>query len=223
MCELLAMSCRYPAKLTFSLAALANRAKLPSKNQDGWGLAYYQGRDIAHYRQTTSAYQNPLVDWLMQHGPASPSQNARFHSLGETDSELMFCDLLERIAALPKKTDKAAALDERMQVIATIARQYRACGPCNFIYTDEDTLFVHADQRYQNSTGMISPPALYLFECSTDDIPNLICDAELPQHNDCQQVVLVATTPLSNHPWQALGRGELLALKNGSVVSRISV
>lgn len=71
MCELLAMSCRYPARLTLSLATLAQHAKLPSNNRDGWGLAFYQGRDAALYRDTTAADTSLLVQWVAQHGPAN--------------------------------------------------------------------------------------------------------------------------------------------------------
>ena len=148
MCELLAMSCRHPARLTFSLATLTSRARLPSKNQDGWGIAYYQGRDVTLYRDTNSADHNALVDWVMCHGPATKtaigyirhgtqgevslantgpfirelngrvhtfihngnlrcseglraSGGSRFQPIGDTDSELAFCELLEKIAALP--------------------------------------------------------------------------------------------------------------------------
>lgn len=267
MCELLAMSCRHPARLTFSLAALAGRARLPSKNQDGWGLAYYQGRDVAHYRDTTSADRSPLVDWLMHHGPASQTvigyirhstqgditlantgpflrelngrmhsfahngnlhcsdafrafQSGRFQPVGETDSEMAFCALLEKIAALPKEAEGVASLDARMAVLSDMARQLRGCGPCNFLYGDGDALFVHADQRYQDSTGVISPPALHLFECGTHDIPRLVCEAESPVAANDQKVILLASVPLSEHSWQAMDRGQLLALRDGAIVAR---
>lgn len=70
MCELLALSCRYPARLTTSLTCLAARAqKAVSRNHDGWGAAFYQGADVALYRDTSPADQSPLVPWLESHGP----------------------------------------------------------------------------------------------------------------------------------------------------------
>ncbi|EHJ92266.1 class II glutamine amidotransferase [Vreelandella boliviensis] len=70
MCELIALSCRYPARLTTSLTGLAARAqKAVSRNHDGWGAAFYQGADIALYRDTSAADQSPLVPWLEAHGP----------------------------------------------------------------------------------------------------------------------------------------------------------
>lgn len=71
MCELLAMSCRHPARLTSSLTALASHAKGLSRNRDGWGLAFYQGNDVALYRDTTPADDSALVHWLEANGPAT--------------------------------------------------------------------------------------------------------------------------------------------------------
>lgn len=71
MCELLAISCRHPARLTTSLTALASRTKGASRNRDGWGVAYYQGHDIALYRDTTPADSSPQVRWLEKNGPAT--------------------------------------------------------------------------------------------------------------------------------------------------------
>ena len=71
MCELLAMSCRHPARLTSSLTALAARAAGDSRNRDGWGLAFYQGHDVALYRDATPADTSALVPWLEAHGPAT--------------------------------------------------------------------------------------------------------------------------------------------------------
>lgn len=271
MCELLAMSCRHPARLTFSLAALAGRARLPSKNQDGWGLAFYQGRDVALYRNTASADHSPLVDWLMQYGPATtsaigyirhgtqgnislantgpflrelngrmhtfvhngnlrcsdnfqaPTGESRFQPIGETDSERAFCELLEKITGLTKAADGLASLDARMDAVSTMARQFRDCGPSNFLYHDGDVLFVHADQRYQATSGRIAPPALYYFECGSNELSSLICDAEPPLAADDQKVTMVATVPLSAHPWQAMNRGQLLAVRSGEILARTSL
>ncbi|EMP56897.1 class-II glutamine amidotransferase [Marinobacter santoriniensis NKSG1] len=70
MCELLALSCRYPARLTTSLTGLAARAQeAVSRNRDGWGVAFYQGADVALYRDTSAADRSPQVPWLEAHGP----------------------------------------------------------------------------------------------------------------------------------------------------------
>lgn len=69
MCELLALSCRHPTRLTSSLTALASHAQGTSRNRDGWGLAFYQGRDLDLYRGTEAANSSAMVRWLEAHGP----------------------------------------------------------------------------------------------------------------------------------------------------------
>ncbi|MFN2411180.1 MAG: class II glutamine amidotransferase, partial [Halomonas sp.] len=69
MCELLAMSCRHPARLTSSLTTLASHAQGASRNRDGWGLVFYQDRDVALYRGAEAAETSKMVQWLEKYGP----------------------------------------------------------------------------------------------------------------------------------------------------------
>ena len=71
MCELLAMSTRQAAHLTFSLEALAGHSGISCSNRDGWGAAFYQGHDVALYREPVAASESPLVRLLTQEGPAT--------------------------------------------------------------------------------------------------------------------------------------------------------
>ena len=71
MCELLAMSTRHAAHLTFSLEALASHTGPTSGTRDGWGAAYYQGTDVAQFRELIPASNSPLVRFLEQQGPST--------------------------------------------------------------------------------------------------------------------------------------------------------
>ena len=71
MCELLAMSTRQAAHLTFSLEALASHSGISCSNRDGWGAAFYQGHDVALFREPIAASESPLVRLLEQQGPAT--------------------------------------------------------------------------------------------------------------------------------------------------------
>ena len=61
MCELLAMSTRHASQLTVSLGALASHSGPASGTRDGWGVAYFQGRDVALFREPIAASDSPLV------------------------------------------------------------------------------------------------------------------------------------------------------------------
>ena len=69
MCELLGMSCRQPTQLTFSLEALASHSESPSRQRDGWGIAFYEGQDVELFREPIPASDSPLASFLAQHGP----------------------------------------------------------------------------------------------------------------------------------------------------------
>jgi predicted glutamine amidotransferase len=71
MCELLALSTSQPARLTFSLRTLAAHGGLSGRSHDGWGVAFYQGRDVALFREPVAAADSPLVRHLETQGPAT--------------------------------------------------------------------------------------------------------------------------------------------------------
>lgn len=71
MCELLAMSSSQPARLTFSLRALASRGGLAGNTHDGWGVAFYQGKDVALFREPAAAGDSALVRYLESQGPST--------------------------------------------------------------------------------------------------------------------------------------------------------
>ena len=71
MCELLAMSSRFPARLTQSLTALASHAQGSSRNRDGWGIAYYKGGTVVLHRGIDPADTSERVRCLETDGPAT--------------------------------------------------------------------------------------------------------------------------------------------------------
>ena len=266
MCELLAMSCRHPARLTSSLTALAVHASGDSRNRDGWGLAFYQGRDVALYRDATSADTCALVPWLEANGPATtlslgyirhatqgainlantgpfarelngrmqvfahngnlknlvhslPVNNGCFQPVGETDSELAFCLLLDRIRQLPHAHGQLPSLQARLDAVAEVALALRALGPASFLYADSDVLFVHADRRLQPLTRQVTAPALYRLECPAGDKAALVRDSESAQTKTAQRVILLASVPLTQEAWTPMQEGEVLAIRQGEIIA----
>lgn len=71
MCELLALSTSQPARLTFSLHTLASRGGLKGTTHDGWGVAFYQGQDVALFREPLAAEGSALVSYLETEGPTT--------------------------------------------------------------------------------------------------------------------------------------------------------
>ncbi len=265
MCELLAMSSLQPARLTLSLETLAAHGAAGGRYRDGWGVAFYQGKDVALFREPTAAGDSPLVNFLESHGPSSTLaishirhatrgpvslantqpfarqlmdrmhvfahngdlpgiEDSRtmvfnhYRPVGTTDSEVAGCALLERIRALWGASATLPSVDERLAVIARFAADLRKFGPANFLYADGDTLFVHSHRRLNPVTGEIKPPGLFLLarRCANTDQPMSVDGVTVAA--GFQEVVLIASVPLSAEDWQPLAEGDVVAISTGRVV-----
>jgi glutamine amidotransferase len=69
MCELLALSSSQPVRVTFSLHILAARGGPTGRSHDGWGVAFYQGHDVALFREPAAAADSALVRYLESQAP----------------------------------------------------------------------------------------------------------------------------------------------------------
>lgn len=69
MCELLAMSSSEPEQLNLSLQILASHGDATHGTDDGWGVAYYQGHDVALFREPQGAGNSQLLSFLRSQGP----------------------------------------------------------------------------------------------------------------------------------------------------------
>ena len=55
MCELLGMSAYHPASITLSLNEFARHGGETGPHVDGWGVAFYEGRDANLIRESSAA------------------------------------------------------------------------------------------------------------------------------------------------------------------------
>jgi len=69
MCELFALSSLRTTRLTFSLETLAAHGAGTGRYRDGWGTAFYQGNDVALYREAAAAGDSALVRFLETQAP----------------------------------------------------------------------------------------------------------------------------------------------------------
>ena len=267
MCELFAMSSRYPTSVGFSLETLARHGGLDGPHKDGWGVAYFEGRDVFLLRESSPAAESGLVKFMETNGPPSnlvlshirlatqgepllhntqPFQrelggrahvfahngnmpgirekccleSRRFRPIGETDSEFAFCCLLERLGGLwDQADDTLPSVESRLQVVADFAAWLRPLGPFNFIYSDGDTLFVHAHRRTQDD-GSIRAPGLHLLVRSCNEQAVDLTQSGVLLAPVAQELVLVASVPLTDEPWESMEEGEVVALKQGVVWER---
>ena len=140
--------------------------------------------------------------------------------IGETDSELAFCCLLEQLESLwATANGELPSLEERLDAIVSFAGSLRALGPFNFVYTDGDTLFAHAHCRKQ-SDGEIRPPGLHLLVRSCEEQAIDLSESGILMSPVAQGVALIASVPLTDENWEPLAEGEVVALRDGRVCAR---
>ncbi len=144
-----------------------------------------------------------------------------FHPVGETDSEYAFCYLLDQL--YPLWQGHVPSVKERARLILEVAQRLAALGPFNFLYSDGEYLYCFGHRRLQDGKPPPKPPGLHWLSG--------VCKgpAELDGHGihivssriePEQTVVLVASVPLTDEPWQPVEEGSLLVLRNGVLVSR---
>lgn len=142
--------------------------------------------------------------------------------IGDTDSELAFCVLLDRMRPLWLRDGCVPPLDERLDVLSEFATVLRSLGPANFIYSDGGTVFVHGDRRRWDDTGEVRPPGLFTLSLGISTVRTAFIAEGLTLAflREEQEVVLAASVPLTDHDWQPLAVGEILALSGGRVIDR---
>jgi len=146
-----------------------------------------------------------------------PRQAERFRPIGETDSERVFCSLLNRLAALWQDPGhQVPSLDARLDCFAHFAAEQRALGVANFLYTDGDALFIHAHQRTPPGSEEVLPGLHVLERSCQEGVPDTTeSGVMLPTIQ--QNLTLVASVPLTDEPWRALKSGEVLVIQHGSI------
>ena len=129
----------------------------------------------------------------------------RFRPIGNTDSEVAFCVLLERLAPLWDAYPPSPA--ERVAAVTALASELRELGPANFLYSDGELLIAHGHRRTQ-SDGHIAPPGLTTLTRSCAVDPDALEPAGVTLRGG-QLVILFASVPLTNEPWRPLEEGEI--------------
>jgi predicted glutamine amidotransferase len=227
MCELFGMSAHCPTDVNRSLALLRPRGGEIGPHSDGWGVAFYEGRAARVFKEPAPAAESGCLAFISNYGfqshivvghirranPAAFGRSSanthpferelggrswvfahngkldglrddptlvphRFLPIGETDSEFAFCLLLEAIARGGNETNSFRY--GVVEAIRPLIRRLSRIGEFNFLLSDGECLFVHAHTRMN----------MLHRRC-------LIAGCE-------QEVVLLATSPLTDEAWTPL-------------------
>ncbi|MEM4413070.1 MAG: class II glutamine amidotransferase [Candidatus Caldarchaeum sp.] len=250
MCQLLGISSNRDVDITFSFREWRHRGD--ERNPHGYGFAWWKSSELQIVKAASSLYKARDVDTeevtaarsqifiahvrLKSVGPqdgvnthpftapfegrlfafahnGTVSKNRTLHRLqpeGTTDSEHAFLWLLEQLAGT-REAEFASRLTQ-------LADEIRQTGSFNFLMSDGRTLWAYAD----SSLHFIERRPPYggtLVRLKDDGYTIRLREVKRPD----ERAVLVATQPLTDEAgWQKLHAGDLLVIRDGVVVDRLT-
>lgn len=149
----------------------------------------------------TFAHNGQLNDFAAREGPFQP--------VGNTDSEAIFCDLLNR---LKSRFAHQPAQEEMLACITEACAEYAAQGVCNFLLSNGEWLFTLCTTKLAWITrrAPFGPAQL-------SDV-DLVVDFQV--HTTPNDVVtVIATEPLTrNEQWQSYAKGEWRLWQGGETL-----
>lgn len=158
------------------------------------------------------------LDWIFSHNGDlknfAPALSGRFKPDGETDSELAFCYMLQRLEELlPSATaDNLPSAKELHHTLAELSREIAAFGIFNIMLSNGQVLFTYC------STSLAYVKRKYPFTRAT------LIDRELSidlgaYNSHVDEMILIATKPLTrDESWVVYQAGESLLFSHGELV-----
>ena len=141
----------------------------------------------------------------------------RFSPIGDTDAELAFCWLLEKLNGEPDNLDwKRSA-----SILQSFGDQLATLGPANFLYSDSLYLYAYSSRR-SHADG-VHPPGLHYTTRKCDKKQHSVPCVGLNVKstvNLTQKLTLVASVPLSDETWVAFEDKQLLVLEKGLILKQ---
>ncbi len=143
-----------------------------------------------------------------------------YRPVGSTDSERAFCVLLSRMQDMWLAAGEPPSLSSRLDVVSEFAAELGSLGPANFLYSDGDCLFAHAHVR-RHDDGRIGAPGLNLLRRRCVEPSESVAGGGVTVKSPNQDIVLLASVPLTDEHWTPLQENTLLAIASGDVLARI--
>jgi glutamine amidotransferase len=182
---------------------------------------------LAHVRRTsgtsvcyknTHPFQRELngKDYVFAHNGTLENYSARlqigkYHPIGDTDSEYVFCHILSWINDVGIKT----WTEDNFHRLAEKLRELNSLGNFNAIFSDGSYLFSYHDQGDYNGLSFVRrEPPYELIHMNDEDF-----DIELAEEKDpSQKGFVIATKPLTDEQWISFDPGELAVFCNGEMI-----
>jgi len=176
---------------------------------------------IAHIRKATQgvvtlANTHPFVRelwgryWVFAHNGDlkgfAPRLHGAFRPVGETDSELAFCWLMQELAKAHASVPPIKELTRTLRELAPVPGEH---GTFNFMLSNGQALWAHCSTKLYH---LLRQHPFATASLHDDDVT--VDFAQLTSPDD--RVAIVVTEPLTrDEPWQAFAPGELRVFEGG--------
>lgn len=133
----------------------------------------------------------------------------RFRPVGQTDSEHLFCHLLDSFV----ETSDPLGSDESWKFLHARFREVNQFGRLNCMLSDGKRLICYHDMNgFKGLTYRKVPIRDHAVRRFEDETVRIALDSEAVNYG-----IVVATRPLSTQDWHALHAGEMIVLEDGLV------
>ena len=136
------------------------------------------------------------------------SSQLKFHPVGETDSELLFCALLTGLSRRNIKFN-------HFQDIKALLREFNAHGEMNLLFSDGRHLYCYRDRNGYNGLCLVERKSPFEAVSLRDEDWEVNLSLEKNPH---QRGFVIATRPLTSENWTDLPPGSLFVFKDGRIV-----
>jgi len=135
----------------------------------------------------------------------------KFNPIGKTDSEYIFCHLLDFIQ---KKGIKNWNMGD-IQCLEEETREINKKGTLNCFFTDGKYLFCYHDIEGHNSLYFMRRQSPF----QIIKLKDLDWEIDLKEEKTPDQTgYIIATTPLTDENWMKFKKGELIVFKSGEMI-----
>ena len=160
--------------------------------------------------------------WLFAHNgdlkDYSPALSGHYLSVGNTDSELAFCDVMQALRAVSPPKGSSNALpcspDRIFDALCEVTQRIAQHGVFNFLLSNGQSMFAHCSTRLWTLVRQ--------WPFSNAQLVDTDLSMDFAQTNAASdRLCIIATQPLTrNEDWQQLDAGQLLWIEGGHIVRR---
>lgn len=88
MCELLGMNCNVPTDICFSFTGFQARGGLVDEHQDGWGIAFFEGKGVRQFLDSNPSADSQIADLVKNYPIRSKSVISHIRKATQGDVRL---------------------------------------------------------------------------------------------------------------------------------------